>query len=234
MSTLKWLGIEVVEVSWTEKLVSACGAMGAIFLVIWLTRHWLPVDEACCVIASMGASAVLLFAVPHGQLSQPWPVLGGHAISAFIGVACATFIEVNAVSAAVAVGASVGLMYHFKCIHPPGGATAFTAVMGGPAVLELGFGYVVIPVLVNSVMMLAFAFVINLPFSWRRYPASLNRPLEGRSKGEVGNGIESPHLHEDVLAAMRSLDSFVDINEEDLVHLAKQIVYRTRTASKLK
>jgi CBS-domain-containing membrane protein len=119
----------------------------------------------------MGASAVLLFAVPHGQLSQPWPVFGGHLVSALIGVASAKLVAPPLLAAAVAVALAISAMYYLRCIHPPGGATALTAVAGGETVHALGFHYVLTPVLLNVLIILAVALLFNFPFSWRRYPA---------------------------------------------------------------
>jgi CBS domain-containing membrane protein len=213
----KLLGVELVEVSTREKLVAAFGGGLAILMLI-VFSHWaLPDSGATVVIASMGASAVLLFAVPHGQLSQPWPVVAGHGISAVIGVACAHFIPQTYVAAACAVGLAIGVMHQFKCIHPPGGATALTAVMGGSAIGHLGFWFVLVPVLSNAITMVLLAVLINSVFKWRRYPA-------------IFNPVSPPPgpTHEEVLAAIKSLDSFVDINEEDLRHLTKLLAHRAK------
>src|SRR5690606_32619543 len=102
----------------------------------------------------------------HGQLSQPWPVLAGHMVSATIGVACAKWIAPVEVAAACAVGLSIGAMHGLKCIHPPGGATALTAVLGGPAVQALGFQFVLLPVAANAAFMVAAAVAYNRFFAW--------------------------------------------------------------------
>jgi CBS-domain-containing membrane protein len=163
-------------------------------------------------IASMGASAVLLFAVPHGQLSQPWPVFAGQIFSAAIGVTCAKLIPYTPLAAACAVGLAIGVMHQFKCIHPPGGATALTAVIGGQSVQELGYGFVWSPVTLNAAVIVAVAVLFNYPFPWRRYPAFLNRRQE--------RSIRSSEIsHEEVIVALRRLDSFVDVTEDDLVRL---------------
>ena len=212
----KWLGIELIEVSLTEKLVAAIGG-GLSILILTLLSFWaLPDSGATAVIASMGASAVLLFAVPHGQLSQPWPLIMGHTVSALIGVACAQSIPNLAVAAACAVGLAIGAMHVLKCIHPPGGATAFTAVMGGEAIHALGFEFVVFPVLTNALVMLVLAIAINAAFKWRRYPAALNRPIRSIKSAQPA---PPPPSHEEILIAIKSLDSFVDISEEDLIYL---------------
>ncbi|RYD33084.1 MAG: hypothetical protein EOP86_14195 [Verrucomicrobiaceae bacterium] len=214
----KWLGIEIVETSLTEKLVAAAGGGLSIMVLIYLCLQVLPGEGAAQVIGSMGASAVLLFAVPHGPLSQPWPVIAGHTFSAAIGVACARWIHAPAVAAACAVGLAIGAMHQLKCIHPPGGATAFAAVMGGNAVRGLGFGFVLFPVLANALIMVLLAVIINGCFKWRRYPAVLSRP----SRPAKPSSSSQP-THSEVVAAIRSLDSFVDISEQDLLHLVETL-----------
>ncbi len=222
MQAYKWLGVELVEVSWAEKTVAALGSCLAIFLVFCVTKLSLPSIASAGVIASMGATAVLLYAVPHGPLSQPWPLIGGHTISAIIGVSCAQFITNHALATALAVGLAIGVMYQCKCIHPPGGATAFTAVMGGKAVHDLGFYFVLYPVLLNAFVMLLVAIVINYPFAWRRYPAFLVR----RKNANVTNCVPTSEVHGHVMAALRSVDSFVDVSEDDLLYLSENIAAR--------
>lgn len=218
MQALKWLGVELVEVSLKEKLISTIGSALAIYCVFLITPCALPADSSVAVIASMGASAVLLFAVPHGQLSQPWPLIGGHTISALIGVGCAQAITDPALAAAIAVGASIAAMHQLKCIHPLGGATAFTAVMGGHAIRELGFLYTLFPVALNAASMLLLATAINYPFRWRRYPAVLIRRTENKN---AASDMVSDTDHQKFVSAVRSLDSFVDVSEEDLVYLSR-------------
>src|SRR5690242_12091164 len=99
-----WLGVELDPVSWKEKLASGIGGLISVFLVAIISRQFLHLTGAMVLIASMGASAVLLFGVPHGQLSQPWPVIAGHGFSAFIGVMCARHISSMALAGACAVG----------------------------------------------------------------------------------------------------------------------------------
>lgn len=214
-SLRKLVGVELVAVSLVEKVLAALGGGLAIFLLTAITHWAIPGAGATAVVASMGASAVLLFAVPHGQLSQPWPVLAGHVFSATIGVACAHGIANPPLAAACAVGLAIAAMHQAKCIHPPGGATAYTAVMGGEAVRGLGFHYVLVPVLANALVMVGLAVLLNAAFRWRRYPAAL-----GHSSAPAPSAANGP-THDDVVAAIRSLDSFVDIDEDDLLRLTE-------------
>lgn len=206
--------------SHNERLISAVGGFIGVLAVLWVSTHVLDQQGAAMIIASMGASAVLLFAVPHGALSQPWAVLGGHVLSALVGVACARMIGDPFIAAALAVGLAIGVMYYLHCLHPPGGATALVAVMGGDAVHQLGYGFVVEPVLVNAVIMLAVAVLVNLPFHWRRYPAGLARAAEAGEAGEDEVAAQKPLIaHENLVYALSQLDSFIDVSEEDLIRI---------------
>jgi CBS-domain-containing membrane protein len=225
---LSGLGVELIEVSATEKVIAALGGGLSILTLFGLSRWAMPDAGATPIVASMGASAVLLFAVPHGQLSQPWSVILGHGLSAVIGVFCANNISQPMIAAACATGFAIGVMHQLKCIHPPGGATAFTAVMGGGAIHDLGYKFVVFPVLTNAVVMVLLAILINSAFKWRRYPAVLNQPTQPRPPATPG--AAPVPTHEEVIAAIKSLDSFVDISEEDLIRLTQLF---SRPASKI-
>ncbi len=207
-------------VSPTEKLIGAVGGAVSIVLVILISRDALGLDGSGALIASMGASAVLLFAVPHGQLSQPWPVIAGHVGGACIGVACAQLIPSTTLAAGAAVGLTIAAMHQLKAIHPPGGATALSAVVGGEAVRDMGFGFVWHPVLANALVIVAVAVLFNAAFPWRRYPARLGRPRAAQLSGE------QELSHDEILDALRSLDSFVDVTEDDLRRLHHLFTHR--------
>lgn len=227
MSSFKaFLGVELNPVSPREKAVSAAGGFISIILLLIITESTLHRSGAAAVIASMGASAVLLFAVPHGSLSQPWPVIAGHGFSAFFGVLCARMIPNHYAAAAAAVALAILAMHVFKCIHPPGGATALTAVLGGPAVQALGYKFILFPVLANAVTMVTIAILFNALFAWRRYPAHFNRPAVAVPSPTTllrdDSTVETPApSHEQIVQALRTLDSFVDITEEDLIRLVQ-------------
>lgn len=208
------LGVELINLSTAERLVAATTGGLSLFLLAAVATRALPAGGSIAVVGSMAASAVLLFAVPHGPLSQPWPVLAGHTVSALIGVACARWLPGPDLATAAAVGLSIAAMLALKCVHPPGGATAFTAVAGGAPVHQLGFAFVLYPVLLNALVMVALAVALNGAFRWRRYPAVLAGPRT------VSPNPQQP-THERVLAALREIDSFVDVSEEDLIRLAE-------------
>jgi CBS domain-containing membrane protein len=216
----RWLGVELDEVSPFEKLVSAV-AGGTAILVTLLVCDRVVEGGSPLLVASMGASAVLLFAVPHGQLSQPWPVLVGHIASAAIGVACTIALGPTSVAAALAVGLAIAAMHLLKAIHPPGGATALTAVLGGPAVVDMGVEFVLVPVALNAVLMVLLAVALNGLFPWRRYPAAFADRPRGSADG-TADVVDDP-THRAVLEALREVDSFIDVTEEDLVRLHRML-----------
>lgn len=151
-----------------EALKAAILGSLATSAVLLVGQSGFSLEGAGVLVASMGASAVLLFCVPEGRLSQPWPLLGGHIVSAMIGVTCALNIANPTFAAALAVGASIFAMQVLSCTHPPGGATALAAVVGGPATRALGYRYVLTPVLLNVGVMLIAAYVLHSPK--RSYP----------------------------------------------------------------
>jgi CBS domain-containing membrane protein len=212
------LGIEAGMTSHTERIVSALGGFLAILLIFHISSYFLGTGGMLLIVPSMGASAVLLFAVPHGALSQPWNVLGGHVISAAIGVSCALLIPEPFVAASLAVGLSIGAMYYLGCIHPPGGATALTAVIGGEATRALGYQFILTPVLLNALVMVMVAVLFNYFFSWRRYPAWL--AARGKQPtAETESATMGPIRHEDLVMALSEIDSFIDVSENDLLRI---------------
>jgi len=154
-----------------EKWISGAGGLSGILGVLLISQAYLGLSGSASLVASMGASAVLLFAVPHGPLSQPWAVFGGHLVSATIGVGCASLHADPLIASALAVALAISAMHYLRCIHPPGGATALTAVAGGESVHAMGFQFVLTPVLLNVLVILLIAMLFNIPFPWRRYPA---------------------------------------------------------------
>jgi CBS-domain-containing membrane protein len=214
------LGLKASRSSHAERIVSIAGGFLGIVGVIAVSRYFVAGAPAALVVASMGASAVLLFAVPHGPLSQPWALAGGHLISALIGVTCALWVPNEVLAGALAVGLAIGAMHYLNCIHPPGGATALTAVIGGDAVHALGYQFVITPVLVNVVVILTVAIAVNYPFAWRRYPAALRGPSSAPTR-EKPRASASGFSRRELKQALRELDlhPFLPETELDKIHV---------------
>ena len=149
------------SVSWM--LWSWIGAFCGILLVALLNRLW-PVfaTDHIFLIGSFGASAVLIYGTPHVPYAQPRNLVGGHLVSALIGVAIVQYLPVMLeVQAALAVSTAIFAMHLTRTLHPPGGASALIAVIGSDQVHALGFEYVLRPVLGGVLVMLLVALVVN-------------------------------------------------------------------------
>lgn len=225
---LKMLGVMPDSTGHGEKLISAIGALIAIGATMAISLYVVGAQGGAMLVASMGASAVLLFAVPHGVLSQPWPLVGGNLVSALVGVTCAKLIADPFLAGPLAVSLAIFAMHYLRCIHPPGGATALVAIVGGSGVHALGYLYVLTPVFLNVSIMLCVAVAVNYSFPWRRYPASLRkRPAESatppvESSERLGTA--------DFSYALKEIGSYVDITEADLekiYRLARKHALRT-------
>ena len=211
----RYLGIDMAPNTHHERITSAVGGCIGIFLVVIVSKWSVGVEALIYIIPSMGASAVLLFAAPHSPLTQPWNVFGGHLISAAVGVMCAQFIPVVSIAAAAAVGLAIAAMYYARCVHPPGGATALAAVIGGVHIHALGFAYMITPVLVNTVTILVVAMLFNYLFKWRRYPSYLTLKKKSASTADA----YCPLNHDDIVYALGEIDSLIDVTEEDLLRI---------------
>lgn len=206
------------SVSSREQWISAAGGLVGILAVLTVSHQLMPGHAAYFIVASIGASAVLLFAAPHGALSQPWALVGGHLVSAAAGVTVARAIGDPTLAAAVAVALAIGLMYGLRCLHPPGGATALFAVLGGDAIHALGYGYLVTPVLLNVLTLLGVAVVFNYPFAWRRYPQAWQRETAEAVCAVAPEAHPEKCMipHSALVYALSQLDTFVDVSEDDL------------------
>lgn len=208
------------SVTHRERLLSGVGGILAIFLTTLTAQHFIGGATLPFLLASMGASTVLLLGAPHSPLSQPWAFAGGHLISAFIGISCATVVPNVYMAAGLSVGLSISAMYYLRCLHPPGGATALLTVIGDQKIHTLGYHFVFMPVLANVVILLTVALVINNLIPGRRYPANFGRP--GKTDG-VAAGKKPPvklgFNEEDLLSAIREMGAYIDVSSEDLTRI---------------
>ena len=210
-----------------EKFVSSIIAFIGLVLVGLVSMNTIGLNGLPFMVASMGASCVLLFAVPYSPLSQPWPFLGGHLVSSSVGVTCALFVPDPVLAAAAAVSLAIAAMQMTRCLHPPGGAVALAAVLGGEQVYALGYTFVLFPVMFNALLLFGAVLLLNNMVPGRRYPSrSLSLQEQGNSDSwtKLAYGVSS----QDLRSAVKSLDEFVDITEEQLNKLYKATVMQMR------
>lgn len=230
-----FIGLSSNKTSHREKIISGLGGFTGILLILIITRQFVEAGDAGLIVASLGASAVLLFAVPHGPLSQPWALGCGHLVSAVIGVSCYLLIPDLFVAAAAAVGLAITAMYYLRCIHPPGGATALTAVVAGSGVHSLGYLYLVTPVLINVAVIFAVAIVFNYLFPWRRYPMAMMHYT--RKTAAHDKPAEEGLSREDLEYALQQMNLYVDVGHEDLeqiYHLARNRINQQLAVNQIK
>lgn len=147
------------------------GSFLGIALVSVLHYNFLAESDALLLIGSFGASAVLIFGVVSGPLSQPRNLLGGHFVSAVVGVTMLQlFPDTLWLAAALAVSVAIAMMHVTRTLHPPGGATALIAVIGSDKIHALGYTYALIPVTTGALLMLLVALLVNNIPAKRQYP----------------------------------------------------------------
>lgn len=176
-------------------------------------------------IAPMGASAVLLFAMPASPLAQPWSLVGGNTVSALVGVACALLLGHTGLAAGVAGALAIAAMFALRCLHPPGGAVALTTVIGGPAVHAAGFGFALGPVLLNSAVMVLGAVLYN-NLSGRRYPHAQHAPPNPHATRDPLPTGRLGFQSSDLDAVLRQYGQVLDVSRDDLETIIQQTEMR--------
>lgn len=192
------------------------GLLGTALLCRWglgLEVHWL--------IAPMGASAVLLFAAPASPLAQPWSILVGNGVSALMGVLSACLVADPAQAAALAVMLAIAAMFLTRSLHPPGGAVALTAVIGGEGIRQLGVGYVLLPVLLNSLLLLLLALCYNRLLG-RRYPNSGQARPNRHQTADPQPSERVATQAADIDFALEKHGELLDISRQDLQALLQE------------
>ena len=143
--------------------------------------------------ASIGASAVLVFAVPASPLAQPWSVIGGNMISALVGVGMLRFIGNPYLAGSLAVGGAILAMSLLRCLHPPGGGTALVPVLGGPAIASLGYSFAFTTVAINAVVLVIVGWCFHR-FTRHSYPHKAEparaTPISGLSRDDINQALE--------------------------------------------
>ena len=203
-----------------EKSLSILGAFIAVFLLASLTQLGIEnYSLNLMLIASMGASTFLIFVTPHSPMAQPWPVIGGHLTSAFIGVACAHWIVSPALAAATAVALSITGMHLLKCLHPPSAATAMIAVLGNTPTHTLNWQFCYEVVMINALIIAVLGILINRYVLRKRYPMLHSHHQHHQEVTKVPTPKFPALTEENFKWAVSQMDGMIDVTEEDLVDL---------------
>jgi len=159
-------GVGLHEILW-----ALIGSTIAICLCEYLSAQYFEPKDLTLVIASFGASAILVYGAVKSPFSQPRNLIGGHIISGLVGVACFhLFGSTLRLASGLAVSFAMIAMMTTNTLHPPGGATALIAVIGGPKIHALGFLYAFVPAGLGAFILVVIALLINNLSRNRRYP----------------------------------------------------------------
>ena len=159
-------GVGASEVFW-----SWLGSFLGVAAVALLHAGLFEPRDLSLLIGSFGASAVLLYGAVRSPLAQPRNLIGGHVLSAIVGVSAQLWLGGTPwLAAALAVSVSIAIMHLTRTLHPPGGATALIAVIGGDSVHQLGYLYVLVPAALGASVMLVIALLVNNIPKTRKYP----------------------------------------------------------------
>jgi CBS domain-containing membrane protein len=146
-------------------------------------------------IAPIGASAVLVFAVPASPLAQPWPVFGGNVVAACVGVTVLHLVPVTLAAIAIAVASAILVMSLLRCLHPPSGAVAITTILGGQAIVDAGYLYPISVVAANSAALIGAGWLIHR-FTGHSYPhhvaPSPAMPV-GLLRADIDQAVQEAH-----------------------------------------
>lgn len=169
----RYIAYKETLVDYQEKFWSFLGSFLGIGLIAFIQEKYITPEDNIFLIGSFGATSVLIYGVIQSPLAQPRNLIGGHFVSAIIGVSVAQwFPDILWITAPMAVSTSIIAMQYTKTLHPPGGATALIAVAGSEKIKALSYFYVIFPVMTGVLTLLLIALIVNNLTSKRQYPNS--------------------------------------------------------------
>lgn len=207
-----------IRSTFLEKCIAALACLIAIFLTATITQLC-AVPNSTILIASMGASAVILYAVPSSPMAQPWPFVGGQMLSALIGMLVTQTVSDTILALTLAIGLSVLVMQLLHCLHPPGAATALAPALSGVAYTSApDFTFILAPVGINVLSMLVIALIVNRLILRREYPAKIKISAQTRPADKLLSITEA-----DIAQATQGFHQFLDININDLCQILTRL-----------
>lgn len=199
-----WRGFRLAGSNWRDRLVASCGAFLGIGLTGWICS-FVAGDPASVILlgAPIGASAVLIFAVPSSPLAQPYAAIVGTIVSTLVGVFAARTFGHTAFAAGFSVGGSILAMSALRCLHAPGGGSALVPVIAGPEVLAHGYALALVPFGLNALVLVVLGLIFHR-VSGHSYPH--------RAPPPANVGVDP----EDIDAALDQLGEPFDVSRADL------------------
>jgi CBS domain-containing membrane protein len=204
-----------------DRILACLAALVGIFLTGWIAALVHGDGEALpWIVAPMGASAVLLFAVPASPMAQPWPTIGGNSLSALTGFAVGQALGHGAIACGIGVALAIAVMSVTRSLHPPGGAAALTGVIGGALVSDAGWWFPLAPVALDAAVLVAVGWAFHRFVSGHPYP---HRAVPAAPTQDPPPTIRVGVRDEDLDAAVAHLGETFDIDREDLRALLSEL-----------
>jgi len=223
MAALRGLTPRMAGTSFRDRSIACLGALIGIGIT-GLISGWAVgnPEHLPLLVAPLGASTVLLFAVPASPLAQPWSIIGGNTISALVGIAVAHVVPDKAFAAAIAVAAAMAMMSLLRCLHPPGGAASLLGVLGGPAAASFNFGFAFVPVALNSILLVILGVIFHRlsKHSYPHKPKVVTAVTHGTK--DLPPQLRVELTEADIDAALAEAGEPLDVARDDLHRIVRR------------
>jgi CBS domain-containing membrane protein len=219
MKSHRWFGFILPGATLRDRVWACVGSLVGVGLTALVSTALFPHDPRLpFLVAPIGASAVLLFAIPASPLAQPWPIIGGNTISALAGIVVCRFLHDPMTAAGMAVSLAIAAMSLTRCLHPPGGAAALTAVLGAHSPMVADWSFAFAPVALNSILLVLCGWIFH-KFSRHRYPHRTEL-LSASPPAAATPGLVIPNDRtfemDDLNAALLEYGETLDVRKDDL------------------
>lgn len=197
----------------SEMALSVSGVFIAMVAVVIMMDWFSDGIYAWFVIASMGASGIILFSTPHAPMAQPWAVIVGQMLAGICGLASWSLLDNPMLAVPVAVASTLLFMLLFKARHAPGGATALFIALGTIEVETLGWSLLWLSLLPSVLTLVFMAVLLNAPFKWRRYPYGIFKKTQAEPEKTADI------THEDLVYASEKMQGYFEMSEAEFMQL---------------
>ena len=210
-----YFGQDLAFVAWPERFRSASGAFIGLGVTVvvgkWL-GEWVGINE--WLMASLGASALLIFVLPSSPMAQPWAVIAGNVVSALVGITCATYINEVLLALPIAVALAIMAMFILRCLHPPAAAVALIAILGHVTIYRYAF----FPVMLDSMVMCLVASFYNT-LTGKVYPTRPPKPAPPNQSSDKNTQLSRAQAEAQLDAVLAKYQEVMDVDRAELIEI---------------
>lgn len=214
-----YFGQDQAFVAWPERFRSVLGAFIGLGVTVvvgkWL-GEWVGINE--WLMASLGASALLIFVLPSSPMAQPWAVIVGNVVSALVGVTCATYINDVLLALPIAVALSIMAMFILRCLHPPAAAVALIAILGHVTV----YRYAIFPVMFDSIVICLVASFYNT-FTGKVYPTRPPKQASTNQFSDKSAQLSHARAEARLDAVLAEYQEVMDVDRAELIQIIQAV-----------